>query len=61
MGAPGIVGLAEEKLGIVVDEPFGQQDVVIKSPGSSFPLSAGMPAPPIWAKQKTISCSMPVA
>lgn len=49
-----VVGLAERKLGIVVDELLGQQDVVIKSLGSALSFVRGVAGAADLGNQKTI-------
>ncbi len=49
-----VVGLAEKKIGIVVDELLGQQDVVIKSLGSSLSFIKGIAGAADLGNQKTI-------
>jgi len=49
-----VVGLAEKKLGIVVDELLGQQDVVIKSLGSALSFVRGIAGAADLGNQKTI-------
>lgn len=49
-----VVGLADKKLGIVVDELLGQQDVVIKSLGSALSFVRGISGAADLGNQKTI-------
>ncbi len=49
-----VVGLAEKKMGIVVDELLGQQDVVIKSLGSTLSFVRGIAGAADLGNQKTI-------
>jgi len=49
-----VVGLAEKKAGIVVDELLGQQDVVIKSLGSALSFVRGIAGAADLGNQKTI-------
>jgi two-component system chemotaxis sensor kinase CheA len=49
-----VVGLAEKRMGIVVDELLGQQDVVIKSLGSSLSFVRGIAGAADLGNQKTI-------
>jgi two-component system chemotaxis sensor kinase CheA len=49
-----VVGLAEKKLGIVVDELLGQQDVVIKSLGKALSFVRGIAGAADLGNQKTI-------
>ncbi len=49
-----VVGLAEKKIGIVVDELLGQQDVVIKSLGTSLSFVKGIAGAADLGNQKTI-------
>ena len=49
-----LVGMAEKKLGIVVDELLGQQDVVIKSLGSALSFVRGIAGAADLGNQKTI-------
>jgi len=49
-----VVGLAEKKLGIVVDELLGQQDVVIKSLGNALSFVRGIAGAADLGNQKTI-------
>ncbi len=49
-----VVGMAEKKLGIVVDELLGQQDVVIKSIGKSLSFIKGIAGAADLGNQKTI-------
>ena len=49
-----VVGMAEKKLGIVVDELLGQQDVVIKSIGKSLSFISGIAGAADLGNQKTI-------
>lgn len=49
-----VVGLAEKKLGIVVDELLGQQDVVIKSLGTALSFVRGIAGAADLGNQKTI-------
>jgi len=49
-----VVGLAEKKIGIVVDDLLGQQDVVIKSLGSSLSFVQGISGAADLGNQKTI-------
>ncbi|WP_291317671.1 chemotaxis protein CheA [Desulfuromonas sp.] len=49
-----VVGLAEKRMGIVVDELLGQQDVVIKSLGSSLSFVKGIAGAADLGNQKTI-------
>ena len=49
-----VVGLAEKKMGIVVDELLGQQDVVIKSLGHALSFVRGVAGAADLGNQKTI-------
>ena len=49
-----VVGLAEKKIGIVVDDLLGQQDVVIKSLGSTLSFVQGISGAADLGNQKTI-------
>ncbi len=49
-----VVGLAEKRMGIVVDELLGQQDVVIKSLGSALSFVRGIAGAADLGNQKTI-------
>lgn len=49
-----VVGLAEKRLGIVVDELVGQQDVVIKSLGNALSFVRGIAGAADLGNQKTI-------
>ncbi len=49
-----VVGLADKKVGIVVDELLGQQDVVIKSLGESLSFVRGIAGAADLGNQKTI-------
>jgi two-component system chemotaxis sensor kinase CheA len=49
-----IVGIAEKRLGIVVDELLGQQDIVIKSLGESFKGFRGISGAADLGDQRTI-------
>ena len=49
-----IVGLAEKRMGFVVDELLGQQDVVIKSLGKSLAFVKGIAGAAELGNQKTI-------
>ncbi|MDT8422179.1 MAG: chemotaxis protein CheA [Desulfuromonadales bacterium] len=49
-----VVGLAEKRMGIVVDELIGQQDVVIKSLGSVLSFVRGVAGAADMGNQKTI-------
>lgn len=49
-----VVGLAEKRLGIVVDDLLGQQDVVIKSLGNSLSFVQGIAGAADLGNQKTI-------
>ncbi|HBT82292.1 MAG: chemotaxis protein CheA [Desulfuromonadales bacterium GWD2_61_12] len=49
-----VVGLAEKKMGVVVDELLGQQDVVIKSLGSTLAFVRGISGAADLGNQKTI-------
>lgn len=49
-----VVGMAEKKLGIVVDELLGQQDVVIKALGSALSFVRGIAGAADLGNQKTI-------
>ncbi len=49
-----VVGLADKRLGIVVDELLGQQDVVIKSLGSALSFIKGIAGAADLGNQKTI-------
>jgi len=49
-----VVGMAEKRLGIVVDELLGQQDVVIKSLGNSLSFVRGIAGAADLGSQKTI-------
>lgn len=49
-----VVGLAEKRLGIVVDDLLGQQDVVIKSLGSTLSFVKGISGAAELGNQKTI-------
>jgi two-component system chemotaxis sensor kinase CheA len=49
-----VIGLAEKKVGFVVDELLGQQDVVIKSLGSTLSFVRGVAGAADLGNQKTI-------
>ena len=49
-----IVGLAEKRMGFVVDELLGQQDVVIKSLGKALAFVKGIAGAAELGNQKTI-------
>jgi len=49
-----VVGMAERRLGIVVDELLGQQDVVIKSLGNALAFVRGIAGAADLGSQKTI-------
>ena len=49
-----VVGLAEKKMGIVVDDLLGQQDVVIKSLGSTLSFVKGIAGAADLGNQKTV-------
>jgi two-component system chemotaxis sensor kinase CheA len=49
-----VVGMAEKRLGIVVDELLGQQDVVIKSLGNALSFVRGIAGAADLGNQKTI-------
>jgi two-component system chemotaxis sensor kinase CheA len=49
-----VVGLAEKRIGIVVDDLLGQQDVVIKSLGSTLSFVQGISGAADLGNQKTI-------
>jgi two-component system chemotaxis sensor kinase CheA len=49
-----VVGLAEKRVGIVVDDLLGQQDVVIKSLGSTLSFVKGISGAADLGNQKTI-------
>jgi len=49
-----VVGMAERRLGIVVDELLGQQDVVIKSLGTTLSFVRGIAGAADLGSQKTI-------
>lgn len=49
-----VVGMAEKRLGIVVDELLGQQDVVIKSLGTALSFVRGIAGAADLGNQKTI-------
>jgi two-component system chemotaxis sensor kinase CheA len=49
-----VVGVAEKRLGIVVDELIGQQDIVIKSLGDSFKRFRGIAGAADLGDQRTI-------
>ena len=49
-----IVGLAEKRMGFVVDELLGQQDVVIKSLGKALSFVKGVAGAAEMGNQKTI-------
>ncbi len=49
-----VVGLAEKRLGIVVDDLLGQQDVVIKSLGNTLSFVKGISGAADLGNQKTI-------
>jgi len=49
-----VVGLADKKIGIVVDELLGQQDVVIKSLGNTLSFVKGIAGAADLGNQKTI-------
>jgi two-component system, chemotaxis family, sensor kinase CheA len=49
-----VVGMAEKRLGIVVDELLGQQDVVIKSLGNALSFVRGIAGAADLGSQKTI-------
>ncbi|MBI2355437.1 MAG: chemotaxis protein CheA [Deltaproteobacteria bacterium] len=58
-GRPGefyvvVVGVAEKRLGIVVDDLLGQQDIVIKSMGSAFRRFRGISGAADLGDQRTI-------
>nr|MDA8414785.1 chemotaxis protein CheW [Desulfobacteraceae bacterium] len=49
-----VVGVAEKRLGIVVDDLLGQQDIVIKSLGASFKRFRGISGAADLGDQRTI-------
>jgi two-component system chemotaxis sensor kinase CheA len=49
-----VVGVAEKRLGIVVDDLLGQQDIVIKSLGESFKCFRGISGAADLGDQRTI-------
>jgi two-component system chemotaxis sensor kinase CheA len=49
-----VVGLAQNRLGIVVDGVIGQQDIVIKSLGKSLSKVSGIAGATNLASQQTI-------
>jgi two-component system chemotaxis sensor kinase CheA len=49
-----VVGLAEKRMGFVVDELLGQQDVVIKSLGKALGFVRGIAGAAELGNQKTI-------
>jgi two-component system chemotaxis sensor kinase CheA len=49
-----VVGLAEKRMGFVVDELLGQQDVVIKSLGKALSFVQGIAGAAELGNQKTI-------
>jgi two-component system chemotaxis sensor kinase CheA len=49
-----VVGLAEKRMGVVVEELLGQQDVVIKSLGSTLPAVRGVAGAADLGNQQTI-------
>jgi two-component system, chemotaxis family, sensor kinase CheA len=49
-----VVGLADKKIGLIVDELLGQQDVVIKSLGSALSFVRGIAGAADLGNQKTI-------
>ncbi|BCA80021.1 chemotaxis protein CheA [Desulfuromonas sp. AOP6] len=49
-----VVGLADKKMGIVVDDLLGQQDVVIKSLGSTLSFVRGIAGAADLGNQKTV-------
>ena len=49
-----VVGVAEKRLGIVVDDLLGQQDIVIKSLGESFKGYRGISGAADLGDQRTI-------
>ncbi len=49
-----IVGLAEKRMGFIVDELLGQQDVVIKSLGKALAFVKGIAGAAELGNQKTI-------
>jgi two-component system chemotaxis sensor kinase CheA len=49
-----VVGIAEKRLGIVVDDLLGQQDIVIKSLGESFKSFRGISGAADLGDQRTI-------
>lgn len=49
-----VVGMAEKRLGLIVDELLGQQDVVIKSLGSNLSFLKGIAGAADLGNQKTI-------
>jgi two-component system chemotaxis sensor kinase CheA len=49
-----VVGVAEKRLGIVVDDLLGQQDIVIKSLGESFKRFRGISGAADLGDQRTI-------
>lgn len=49
-----VVGVAEKRLGIVVDDLIGQQDIVIKSMGETFKRSKGISGAADLGDQRTI-------
>jgi len=49
-----VVGVAEKRLGIVVDDLLGQQDIVIKSIGETFKGFKGISGAADLGDQRTI-------
>ncbi len=49
-----VVGVAEKRLGIVVDDLLGQQDIVIKSLGETFRKCKGISGAADLGDQRTI-------
>jgi two-component system chemotaxis sensor kinase CheA len=49
-----VVGVAEKRLGIVVDDLFGQQDIVIKSIGETFKGCRGISGAADMGDQRTV-------
>jgi two-component system chemotaxis sensor kinase CheA len=49
-----VVGVAEKRLGLVVDDLLGQQDIVIKSIGETFAVFKGISGAADLGDQRTI-------
>jgi two-component system chemotaxis sensor kinase CheA len=49
-----VVGVAEKRMGVIVDELLGQQDIVIKSLGESFKRFRGISGAADLGDQRTI-------